>query len=129
MTLPERPQRSHWKFNTKYTSKYAEPTQIDIQHMLGSRRIDLPVLIGPTSGDQNCAHLSGLKSIFFNNNRCAGVLQVESQKGKSVEVYFVDFGNTDRVDSTSVVGLPAEFGSLPTQVRYEANLFYDLKTL
>ncbi len=21
-TLPERPQRSHWKFNTKYTSKY-----------------------------------------------------------------------------------------------------------
>jgi hypothetical protein len=20
-TLPERPQRSHWKFNTKYTSK------------------------------------------------------------------------------------------------------------
>jgi hypothetical protein len=21
-TLPERPQRSHWKFNIKYTSKY-----------------------------------------------------------------------------------------------------------
>jgi hypothetical protein len=23
-TLPERPQRSHWKFNTKYTSKYTK---------------------------------------------------------------------------------------------------------
>jgi hypothetical protein len=23
-TLPERPQRSHWKFNTKYTSKFTK---------------------------------------------------------------------------------------------------------
>jgi Tudor domain len=42
--------------------------------------------------------------------------QVESQKGKNVEVYFVDFGNTDKVDSIDVVGLPAEFGMLPCQV-------------
>jgi hypothetical protein len=42
---------------------------------------------------------------------------VESQKGKSVEVFFVDFGNTDRVDSLNVVGLPAEFGALQVQVQ------------
>ena len=44
-------------------------------------------------------------------------MQVESQKGKSVEVFFVDFGNTDKVDSIDVVGLPAELGTLETQAR------------
>ena len=34
-----------------------------------------------------------------------------------VEVYFVDFGNTDKVDAIDVLALPAEFGGLETQVR------------
>lgn len=38
------------------------------------------------------------------------------QRGKLVEVYFVDFGNTDKVDTTDVLALPAEFGGLETQV-------------
>ena len=35
-----------------------------------------------------------------------------------VEVYFVDFGNTDKVDAIDVLALPAEFGGLETQVRF-----------
>ena len=41
---------------------------------------------------------------------------MEGQRGKMVEVYFVDFGNTDRVDAIDVLALPAEFGGLETQV-------------
>lgn len=34
-----------------------------------------------------------------------------------MEVYFVDFGNTDKVDATDVLALPAEFGGMETQVK------------
>ena len=36
--------------------------------------------------------------------------KVLSQRGKLVEVYFVDFGNTDKVDASDVLALPSEFG-------------------
>ena len=35
---------------------------------------------------------------------------------KIVEVYFVDFGNTEKLDARDVLALPAEFGDIETQV-------------
>ena len=41
--------------------------------------------------------------------------KVVGQRGKLVDVYFVDFGNTEKVDSTDVLALPVDFGGLETQ--------------
>lgn len=38
--------------------------------------------------------------------------KVLSQRGKLVDVYFVDFGNTDKVDASDVLALPSEFGEV-----------------
>jgi len=37
------------------------------------------------------------------------------QRGKIVEVYFVDFGNTEKLDARDVLALPSEFGEIETQ--------------
>ena len=35
--------------------------------------------------------------------------------GGAIEIFFVDFGNTEKVDRDQIVGLPFEFGQLETQ--------------
>jgi len=41
--------------------------------------------------------------------------KVVGQRDKLVDIYFVDFGNTDKVDDINVLALPQEFGRLPVQ--------------
>ena len=41
--------------------------------------------------------------------------QVTGNRGGAIEIYFVDFGNTEKVERDCVVGLPFELGQLDTQ--------------
>eukprot|EP00092_Neocalanus_flemingeri_P005677 GFUD01006115.1.p1 GENE.GFUD01006115.1~~GFUD01006115.1.p1 ORF type:complete len:1336 (-),score=537.20 GFUD01006115.1:224-4036(-) len=41
--------------------------------------------------------------------------QVVNNKGGKMEIFFVDFGNTEKVEQGDVTGLPAEFGQMDCQ--------------
>ena len=66
--------------------------------------------------------LSMVATYSFQLDDCWYRGKVVGQRDKLVDVFFVDFGNTDRVDDINVLALPQEFGDLPIQV-----IFHDLR--
>ena len=60
-----------------------------------------------------------LNCIFSQLDDCWYRGKVVGQRDKLVDIYFVDFGNTDKVDDINVLALPQEFGRLPVQVKFD----------